>query len=251
MTRDDSSRVGLSDEIEELLTGYVLDHLSTQERARAEALIQKYPDVQQELVHLEAMMGLMAHGVPPIKAPTALRSQILKAAQLTSASPPIVRVPSSEKRSWRGWRIAASLAIGLGLLLGLDNISLRTQVAKLESDVKLLTASEHKIFKLQGTKVSPAASGNVVLDLEHARAAITLQHVPVLPKGSQYYLWAITSNKPVPCGVFQPDLMGRVAVNIEVPIHEYTGQASRLFVTQESSEHVQHPSAKIVMDSVS
>ncbi len=250
MMHDAFSNVGLSDEIEELLTGYVLNQLSPQERARAEVLVQQNPEVQQALEHLEAVMGLMAHGAPPIKAPTTLRSQILTSAQQASVPPQILRVHPPKKRLWRRGAIAASLAMGLGLVLGLDNIRLRTQVVRLESDVKVLTASEHQIFTLQGTKISPAASGSVVLDLEHARAAITLQYLPLPPQGSQYNLWALTSNKPISCGVFHPDLMGRVAVNIAIPIHEYTGRATRLFVTQESSDHVQRPSVKVVMDSV-
>lgn len=249
-----SAPFSIPDEVEELLTGYVLGILAEQERLNVEAMLEQSPALWDEVRQLEAILGLVGQQ-SAVQAPSTLRSRILSAAQTQVGQPqavqPQVAQPQSSLRK-RPSRWAMAIALGLTALLGIiayQNLQLRTQLARLESQIKALEGHAHQTFTLQGTAVASASQGNVVIDLEEARAFIELHHLPVLAKGEIYQMWAITKGKTVPCGSVKPDAKGKVMVDIPVPVQEYSGRVSQLFITRESVPNPREPSQMVVMRS--
>ncbi|HEY9823920.1 MAG TPA: anti-sigma factor [Stenomitos sp.] len=245
-----SASFSIPDEVEELLTGYVLGILAEQERLKIEVMLAQSPALWDEVRQLEAVLGLVAQQAA-VQASSTLRFRILSAAQSQVAQSQAVQPqPSVRKRPLR-WAVA--VALGLMALLGIiayQNLQLRTQVARLESQVKTLEGHVQQTFTLQGTVVASASQGNVVIDLEEARAQIKLYHLPVLGQGEIYQMWAITKGKTVACGSVKPDANGKVMVNIPVPVQQYAGQVSQLFITRESVPKPHKPSQLVVMRSV-
>ncbi|HEY9824821.1 MAG TPA: anti-sigma factor [Stenomitos sp.] len=228
-------------------------------------MLAQSPALWDEVRELEAVLGLVGQQ-SVVQPPSTLRSRILSAAQSQVAQPQAVQPQTVQPQavqpqithpqpavSKRPSRWAVAIALGVTALLGIiayQNLQLRTQVAHLESQIKTLEGHAHQTFTLKGTVVASASKGNVVIDLEESRAHIELHHLPVLSQGEIYQMWAISKGKTVACGAVKPDANGKVMVNIPVPVQEYAGRVSQLFITRESVPKPHKPSQLVVMRSV-
>lgn len=247
---ESSSSQPISESIQELMAGYVLNTLSAEEAEDFERYLHHHPELAAPMRELEELMGLMASAAPPVSAPTRLRSKILAIAQ---PSPAIAlwRLPI------RHWSRVATVAAALLLLaLGIDNYLLRRKLALREQAIIALEKSEsHQrqnvalmnatftalqgdetyLFSLRGTDAATNASGSVVLDLESGIALVALQNLPPLPSGESYHLWAFTEDKKIPCGTFNTDSSGRIVDKVAVPIPEYTSPVVFMRISKESA----------------
>lgn len=260
---ESSSSQPISESIQELMAGYVLNTLSTEEAEEFEQYLHHHPELAAPMRELEELMGLMASAAPPVSAPTRLRSKILAIAQPSPAIAPLWQLPI------RHWSRVATVAAALLLLaLGIDNYLLRRKLASREQviialekseshqrqDVALMNATftalqgdETYLFSLRGTDAATNASGSVVLDLESGIALVALQHLPPLPSGEAYHLWAFTEDKKIPCGTFNTDSSGRIIDQVAVPIPEYTSPVVFMRISKESATVSPDASDKALM----
>jgi Anti-sigma-K factor rskA len=248
---ESSSSQPISESIQELMAGYVLNTLSAEEAEDFERYLHHHPELATPMRELEELMGLMASAVPPVSAPTRLRSKILKIAQPSPRIAPLWQLPI------RHWSRVATVAAALLLLaLGIDNCLLRRKLALREQAIIALENSEsHQLqnvalmnatfsalqghetylFSLRGTDAATDASGSVVLDLESGIALVALQNLPPLPSGEAYHLWAFTEDKKIPCGTFNTDTSGRIVDQVAVPIPEYTSPVVFMRISKDSA----------------
>ncbi|PZD74680.1 hypothetical protein C1752_00619 [Acaryochloris thomasi RCC1774] len=112
----------LTPEQRELMAGYVLGEIDPDELAQVRELLRQYPVLEQEVLSLQDALGAVPLGLETEKPPAELRSRLL-----TSATP--ISTGVSKKRSVPWGRMVVALAVGVSVLLGLQNWQLRQQLA--------------------------------------------------------------------------------------------------------------------------
>lgn len=253
----------ISEQLEELMAGYILNTLSPEEYAEFELYLQENPALSTNMSHLYEIMGLIAHVAPPLSAPTHLRHKILKAAQPSVSSSQVRR-----KFDFPWERIAIAVVTVLLLVIGIDNYFLRRKLASsqtsimalqqseshqrqnlslMEATVSALQGHETLLFALRGTNAAAKASGSVILDLEAGVALIALRDLPPLDKGDSYHLWAFTADKKIACGTFKTNSSGQIVDKIPVPIEEYTSPVVFMRISRESSTKPVDPTKKVLV----
>jgi hypothetical protein len=91
----------LSNELQELASGYVLDDLEATELAQVKQLIAENPAFLAEIRQLQSVMGTMVTSVPQMKPPTHLLDRVMAAAA----------VPNSPLQLDCGWAVTAGSAL--------------------------------------------------------------------------------------------------------------------------------------------
>lgn len=119
-----------------------------------------------------------------------------------------------------GWAIAASVLLALSAganlffyqqqqqdrqMLAQTNTQLnseQTALAVLQDKWALIQNPAIKTISLKGVETKPDLQAIVYWD-QHSKAVyLSLEHMPVPPKGKQYQLWAMVDGQPVSAGVF-------------------------------------------------
>jgi len=121
----------LPDHWENLITGYVLGDLSSEEAALVKQYLELYPELAVEVESLQATLAVFPLSLPETKPPEKLRSQILEAAKtelnqnevsLPISSSPHPPISPSPSKPWL--KIAGITAMGIIAGLGFFNYRL-------------------------------------------------------------------------------------------------------------------------------
>ncbi len=257
----------LEESIEELMAGYVLGDLSSEEAERLAQVLTNDPSVQSGLAELEQALQL-AFDPPLLPVPTQLKGRVLKAAALsaqsvpeTSADPiavgggitrsktPLIPPESSPPESLAVWRWLGGLGLAASLVLGFNNIRLwqRLQLAQVQPSEPELEVTLN--LTLDPTDPDDRASGEIAVDLAARQAILTVSQLPVLPQGEVYALWTVVDESaPVtvdPLGaslmaVFAVDESGQATVAVDLPPFYRTLEVVRaIAITRERAESPQ------------
>lgn len=230
----------MSEQIEELMAGYVLNALSPEEAAEFEQLLLSKPEIAAKLREFEEFMASIAHASPRVSAPRSLRAKILAVAQ---------EEVSQEKKfslysfPWYKLSIAAGVLLVVAgyAYLYQQLAATRQQLASLQADNnsirQKLALMESNIFALQGTKVAPSASASVVLDFTKGKALLVLENLPKSPPGESYHLWAFTQKndrlEKILCGTFKNDFSDS-KISIPIPVKDFTTPVLFMRISRES-----------------
>ena len=233
-----------SEHIQELIAGYVLGNLEPEEAEELEQLIAQKPELNNEVEHVKASLGLMAYVPQPVSPPSRVQSAILNEFQEFHASqePKTLTRPISWRWSWVLAGAAAALAFGFGL----DNYRLRSQD---ESVIAMLQQPNTRLFALRGTGSTVRASGGVVMDLDKQDAVLAVQNLPALSGTQTYHLWAVVDGEKVAFGRFKTT-EGKAVEKIPLPPGLYNSVISRLVVTAEPIAESPSPVGPEVLVSV-
>ncbi len=119
-----------------------------------------------------------------------------------------------------GWAIAASVLLALSAcanlffyqqqqqdrqMLAQTNTQLnseQTALAVLQDKWALIQNPAIKTISLKGVETKPDLHALVYWDQQSKAVYLSLEHMPVPPKGKQYQLWAMVDGQPVSAGVF-------------------------------------------------
>lgn len=197
----------------ELLSGYVLNALSAAENADFERYLIQQPDLNQDILQLQDIMGLIAQSAPQASPSSHLRQNILSS--ILPASPTVQKRTAS---SWSWGHVAAWVGGILMVGLGLQNYLLLKKIVNLDT-----SAHEEQTtfsFTLKGTTISNA-NGQLLLDLETGRALLAFQNLPAISPNEVYTLWAITEKQNILCGTFTAPPSGQIVTQIAIPLDEY------------------------------
>jgi anti-sigma-K factor RskA len=217
-----------------ILELYVLDDLTSEERAQVEAMALKHPAIKVELEEIERSLELYAkeNAVEPSESQ---RERILnssltnfgddrnfpsKEADAVNNIIPFERVKST---SFYKYAFAASLALLIVSIAALVSVynrlqqsntllaSLQTQnqhftnrVNLMDRELSVFRDPSFKLLKLQGTAKSPASVLTVAWSPAKKKVMIDMANanMPVNDQNHQYQLWALVGGKPVDLGVF-------------------------------------------------
>lgn len=238
-----------SDRWQDLIAGYVLGDLSSNEMAEVQQYLANNPEAQHEVTELQATLNLLPLSLPEDAVPpVALNAKLLESAMATpqqaqkaeDVPAPVVSLQS--RKQWQSpltWgAIAATFAAAL---LGFQNLQLRNelqfvqqqserlaaieaQLATAKADVteyqeviSMLRLPENRLLALSGASgFTETSSGSVIIAPQSNWAMLTLQNLPEPPAGKAYQLWAIANGEKVYCVEFKPDETGQVLVEIPV-----------------------------------
>jgi anti-sigma-K factor RskA len=188
----------------------------------------------------------------------------------TAATSNVIALPSASRRAWspalKFGALAASIAFAALLVmlfvLWNRNNAMKMEIARLTSrlnetqgelarerqskemiatrarqDMEMLTSSN--VITLKGTDVAQGAHATLAYDSNTGRAMLVAQGLPPAPAGKAYQLWFIKGDKPLPGGVFTPDVNGRAEMRDQAPAE---GRDANVFaVTLEPSTGVGAP----------
>ncbi len=238
-----------SEHSHELMAGYVLGNLTSEEAEELQQLLAAHPELGEEMHSLQDVLAAMPYALPEVQPAAAVRSRILTAAQ--NQAVPIRRRDRRQSMILWGGSIAAVLALAMGL----DNLNLRQQLATTQAKISsqkdliaMLQAPQTKLVNLKGMDQLAKATGNVVITPGEAGAIVVLQDLPTLPPGQTYNLWAVANGQKVSAGNFTANPQGRVFV--KVPLTSATSdRVTNLVVTIEASPTPVSPQGPMVMTS--
>lgn len=234
--------------LEELIAGYVLGNLCSEEAEEFKQLLAEKPELIQEVNQLQEVLGLLPYALPEITPPQHLRSAIVGAVH----GPVNTKVARNQfVLPWS--KIIASVAAIFTLALGIDSYRLRQELSSAKDILTVLEGRDTHLFSVKGKDKTSTASGSVLIDFEGDKAVIALNNISSPPTGQSYWLWAIVKDKTIRCGQFQVGANGFALDKISVPDDAYKDgdEISKLLVTLESSQTPSYPSGQVVMVSAS
>lgn len=251
----------------ELMAGYALGDLSSEEAEWLQRLVTENPDLTSEVDQFQEVLALMPYALPEPEPPSRLRETILSQAQADKRQAdqnPVgifreERSPSFQKpRKNIPWKnIGGAIAAVFLLTLAVDNYRLHQQmqqtqitIGHLQQSAKTnaaLTAALQQpnalLYALAGTEKT---SGSLVVDPTHNQMTI-VNDLPALPKGQVYRLWAIAANttKPTYCGEFNA---GAIA-SWSAPEALCSKDVTQMLITTELATDPPIPKGELVMKS--
>ncbi len=186
--------------IHELTAAYVLDALDAAELDAFERHLAGCETCREEVAALSSVAGALAHGVPPVAPPAALRGRILEAAR--AERPNVVPLrPRFSPPLAAAAAIAACAAVGLGVW----DVSLHDRL------------DQQQAAGLLRVPVS-GASGSVVVS-PGGPAALVLTDLAAAPSGKTYEAWVVAGRAVTPAGLFHGgETTTIVALSRRVPV---------------------------------
>jgi anti-sigma-K factor RskA len=235
----------LPERLEELMAGYVLGNLSSEEAEELNQLLTEHPELATEVQQLQEVLEVLPYALPEVEPPQHLRQAILNT---TSPHPTPVPMAPQPKR-WRElrrsplfWsRLVGSAVVLLVLILGLDNYRIRlkfttmqAKVARQKDVIAMLQKPDTHVVPLKGMAQASAATGSMLMTPSESQAVLILQNLPVLPQGEFYQLWSVQNDEKIPWGQFRTNKQGTVFVKLYRPSDfEVTALAITVEVTPE------------------
>jgi anti-sigma-K factor RskA len=246
----------LPEQLEELMAGYVLGNLSSEEAEELKQLLTEHPELATQVHHLQEVLEVMPYGLPEVAVPQHLRQTILETAAadpIASENPNLVS-RARQKSSPLLWSyLISSVAAILALAFGLDNYRLRQQVtttqaliAKQKDVIAMLQQPNTHLVSLKGMEPASTASGSIIMTPGEPKAVLIVQNLPVLPKGQFYQLWSVVNEEKISWGQFNTSKQGTVFVKLSMPSNP---KVTALVVTVEGAPVSKSPEGLMVMKS--
>jgi hypothetical protein len=229
----------LTEQRQDLASGYVLGDLSVEETLQFELLMQKNTVLQQEVNALQATLALTSQALPMVKPPTRLREQILATALNPELSPQQTVKSSLPQRVGITWsKMLAGLGIFTTLLLGAYNIQLRQslsvalQKGDTNTTAEILQRPNSRLVALKG-QGNTAAGTLLFTPGKWQEVVVSLRNLPPLPPDQVYRMWLTLSDGNIlPCGSFNTNVRGSVFIKLNPPQSPSKGnKAVGIFVT--------------------
>jgi Anti-sigma-K factor rskA len=262
---------------QELLAGYVLGNLSSEELIQFKQYLDKYPENKLEVERLQKTLALLPLSLEEGRSPNNLKARIRASAQSATEELELsTRASTREKinkngRKSQSWqRIWTGIAVATIALLGWQTYHLQQQVSIAEAEliqlrqawttnktkstnlvryqetVSLLHQPNNRLLSLTGSKTALDASGSLVIVPDRQLAVLVLQNVPNPPQNKIYQMWAVVNGRKVSCIKFKPDRDGTVL--LQIPITNWL-KTPMVVITLEQEEETTQPKGDMVMSS--
>jgi anti-sigma-K factor RskA len=236
----------------ELLAGYVLGDLSSDDMIRVKQHLETHPEAVEEVKALEMALGLLPFGLPDRPVPPHIKTTLFR--QIA----PVAR----QARGRRRWMVlAGGMAAAAIAALGVQNYQLQAQIQGARQEVATLRSAQEKwvanrdraslVGNFEGRKLSMAGSGaaqgakgEVFIMPEQNRAVLAVDNMPQPPEGKVYHLWAVVDGQKVACIQFVPERDGKVLM--QLPANRWS-KAVQVAVTLEPVVGEAVPSGEMVM----
>ncbi len=231
------------DDLRELSGGYALGALSDADRRAFEAHLSTCAECAGEVRELVAVASGLAHAVPQVDPPAALRARVLSAATAGHRPDAAPAPPSSTRRSGLFAMLSAAAAIA-AIALGLYAVSLQQRIRVLEEELRIASARATEINRqlvqyrvasdralqirailaapdlrridLAGQKTAPGAFGRAFWSPTQGMV-VAFDKLPATTTDRVYQLWVIPpGGNPVSAGLLERQSDG-TAITLGAP----------------------------------
>jgi anti-sigma-K factor RskA len=244
---------------QELMAGYALGDLSSEEAESLQRLLSENPELASEVDQFQEVLALMPYGLPDEpEPPSRLRDAILSQAEADSIGiSQISRSPRFASRGGSWKKLGGAIAALVLAALAINNYQLRqaTQqnqitIGRLQQEAEtkeaLLAALRQpnaEVYALDGTEKT---SGSLVFVPEQNRVTLVTD-LPQLPTGKIYRLWAMPENasQPTYCGEFD----AAAIASWSLPETACGQNGDRMLITAELAADPPIPKGELVMKS--
>ena len=264
----------------ELLAGYVLGDLSSDDMILVQQYLDTHPNAIAEVEDLKITLGLLPLGLDDSLVPAQIKANLFASLPDRVSSTAAQTMDGSLQHSVqntiqsngqnRWFALAGTVAAVTIAALGLQSYQFqrefsatRQELARLretqehmiaksgESDryqesVALMRQSGSRMLTMTGSGLVSGASGNVVIVPDQNRAILSVQKMPLPPAGKVYHLWAVVNNQKVACIQFIPEANGQVLM--QIPASRWN-QATQVVITVEPEQASGQPTGEMVMSS--
>jgi anti-sigma-K factor RskA len=205
---------------------YVMGSLSEAEREEFERMLEKYPELKQELNEVENALFQFAKSNSVSPRP-ALKKQILNAV-LPAEQEADPRFALKGASIFSDYRIAASIVFALLSLssavyfyskwskaerkyailiaekeqLATEFNQVKQNYDQFRTDINVLRNPDVRTIALNATDTAKNYFAKVYWNAETHESYIDVQQLPVPDRDKQYQLWALVDGKPIDAGVF-------------------------------------------------
>lgn len=267
----------------ELLAGYVLGDLSSDDLVRVQAYLENNPAAIAEVESLQTTLGLLPLGLPDLPVPAKIKTQLFQAVDSSDAiasRDPVPFAPRSQpqsnlrrdsvddRRQRRWFALAGSIAAVTVAAFGLQSYHLNQQIAatreeiarlrqtqdqlvattsrgdRYQEAVALMRQSSSRMLTMTGNGSLAGTLGQVVIDPNQNRALLTIEKMPQPPAGKVYHLWAVVNDRKVACIQFTPEADGKVLM--QLPANRWNN-ATKVMISLEAEQSDAQPSGDMVM----
>ena len=210
---------------QDLIADYALGALPPEDVELVQQWLHQDPAVQKELQAYQEVLALLPYALP-LSTP----SRRVKQRLLAAVGDPSMGSAWRPRRIW----VWAAIALGVGLVLGGDNLRLRQQVAdrdRLQQELVAVRAERDRllleqqdadiiltalgqpsttIYTLQGVDPDEPTYGSLVTLPDRSEMVLVSHNLPPLVGDRIYRLWSVPdeSADPVYCGEFNSDATG-------------------------------------------
>ena len=245
-----------SSRIEELLAGYTLGDLSSEEAEELQQILLEYPELEAEIQSLQEVLATLSYALPEIQPSPRLRQNILASLDRTSIAP-VENI--SRFRNWpritqisSPWlKLAGGIAALATVVIGFDNYQLRQQLVSIQGRVDrqkdviaMLQQPNTRLVSLKGMDDMVTASGSIVVTPGEPQAVLILKNLSPLPDGQFYQLWNIIDDQKIPWQQVQVNQQGVALIKLVLP-KSYA--LTKLAITIELSPDPPAPTGPMVM----
>jgi hypothetical protein len=262
---------------QELMAGYALGDLSSEEAETVQRWLTEDPLLISEITHFQEVLALMPYGLEDSQLPSHLRDKILTQAvglsQITDSEEGVIHleegageraenvVSFEAVRRRVPWSlVGGAIAALLLVTLGVDNYRLRQDTQEYQASLDRLQQEAKKddaliaalkypkaqVHALEGAENAAGKAGTLVFVPEMNQVTL-VTNLPKLPAEKIYRLWAMPANatKPTYCGEFKAE-----AIASWSPPEAVCGQNSdRMLITAELASDPPIPKGELVMKS--
>lgn len=213
--------------VTDFLAAYALDCLDEQETVLVSEHLAHCEACRRELISFQAVTDQLPLALPQVEPPGRVKAQLM--ARIEAASQPAQDSPVAQPW-WRkltsafqnvppAWSMASLVLV---LLLVASNLLLWQRVTDLRSSQP--PAGQMRLINLSPTADAPGATGLIVMSVNGEHGTLVVDHLPALPKSSQYQLWLIRDGKRTSGGVFSvsSEGYGSLWVKSNQPLGSYT-----------------------------
>lgn len=175
-----------SEELQELIAGYVLGELAPEEAAKFEQCLAQDAAIAEAVTQMQHALELV-YAPPEASPPPHLRAAILAHAQAANLNQQIPSIGRSTRRlPLRS--LAEVAAAGLIMVLGIHNYRLQNELQTSQAEAQQYKALT---YVLTATQTNSQASATVVVNPNNLKATVTFENLPPLPPGKVYALWTV------------------------------------------------------------
>lgn len=218
-------------EMEQLISAYVLDAVDETERQEIETHLPQCANCRRLVQEYQPVADLMPYAADQVEPRAELKYRVLAAMQprapLQTAPNLGVRLADVVASLWRTPAFSA-VALLMVVALTLWNVNYQNQIAsEVARQNELLTMvaySDGQPRHLQGTEVAARAIGRLYSGYEESAFVVATYDLPVLPPNQVYQLWLIdASGTRTSGGTFTVDNHGRgwLLGHAPKPLDEY------------------------------
>jgi anti-sigma-K factor RskA len=230
----------MNEKIEELFPFYALGAVTEDERQQVEAYVASDAEARARLGEMIRTASALPYASEPLEPPAAVKRTLMDRVN-ADAQKRFVSPPPAQESGWSRFvdfflsrsgqwlpQAVAVLSLFIALAVGAWGISMRNELARLQTETALLqkeladqrlvlahlSSPNAQTFVISGTDHQPQAHGQLIADAQTGSAVLVVSGLQQLEAGNIYEFWLIQGDTPVAAGLFEVNEEGKAILPV-------------------------------------